>query len=487
MPPSMRCLLLQQTVYKQSTNLPRRYLSTSSANLYPRQRSALPAAKPSTRSQASTTPERSPPSTTKPSRTKPSTTKPSTAKPSPRSPPTTNKPSSTTRKSSPPKPSQQTDAPQPPQKKRPPPSPPKDPLSRPQTIVPLSYLPGPSNNPDRTPLPSPEVPPTLLTSTTTLLTTPPPRFLYSAPRFLHVPINTRVPEICLLGRSNVGKSTLINALAGISSAGRSHGSTVSSAKKQKGSLKGLAITSAKAGCTRTLNGYAFGLGVQTGRTTKKPVVETKSLRTRSERREAQSRNRDSTPSAALIMLDLPGYGLNSQSAWGAEIAKYLTRRAQLRGAILLIDAIAGLKEGDRQVLRILRDNAVRTSIILTKADKLGYGVSYKGEERVKDMCESVWDELRKIERKGAEVWVEGGDKGWEREIWVTGAGDPKKGGGVGVDGARFAIARMAGLVTDERDFDGEKIVVPEQRIVPFEQLTWGPVGGARRGGERASF
>lgn len=264
---------------------------------------------------------------------------------------------------------------------------------------------------------------------------------------------------------------------------------MSSAKKQTGSLKGLAITSAKAGCTRTLNGYAFGLPDGKPQPGKKIEKEVKSgPKTRSERREVQGRNRDSTPAAAMILLDLPGYGQNSQSAWGVEISKYLTRRRQLRGAVLLIDSIAGIKEGDRQVLRLLRDGEIRTSVVLTKADKLGYGLSYSGEERVQQMCASIWEELRKIETKGQgrTDWTEGGERGWEREIWVTGAGDPRRGGGVGVEGARFAIARMAGLVQDERDFEGGRVVVPEQKIVPFENVVWGPVGG-REKGVRASF
>jgi GTP-binding protein len=156
--------------------------------------------------------------------------------------------------------------------------------------------------------------------------------------------------------------------------------------------------------------------------------------------------------------------------------------------VLLIDSIAGIKEGDRQVLRLLRDGEIRTSVVLTKADKLGYGLSYSGEERVQQMCASIWEELRKIETKGQgrTDWTEGGERGWEREIWVTGAGDPRRGGGVGVEGARFAIARMAGLVQDERDFEGGRVVVPEQKIVPFENVVWGPVGG-REKGVRASF
>ncbi|OIW25274.1 hypothetical protein CONLIGDRAFT_636339 [Coniochaeta ligniaria NRRL 30616] len=359
--------------------------------------------------------------------------------------------------------------------------------SSPQPLsAPLSFLPSPSNNPVRTPIPAPTVPPPLLTTSTTILTTPPPRFLYSAPRFLNLPMNTRVPEICLLGRSNVGKSTLINALAGIpsSSAGRSHGSNVSSAKKKSGpgsNVKGLAITSAKAGCTRTLNGYAFGLPTAPFHPPKKDATENTTkgpAATRSERRLLASRNHDPTPQAALVLMDMPGYGQNSREEWGVEIAKYLSRRKMLRGAVLLIDAVAGVKDGDRMVLRLLRDANVRTTIVLTKADKLGYGMDREGTKGVVEvgkMCESVWDLLRDLER-GTVTWTEG--KGWEREIWVTGAGDPRT-GGMGVEGARFAIARMAGLVSDEREV-GRVVEKPAQRIVPFEELQWRGSGSSGR-------
>lgn len=206
-------------------------------------------------------------------------------------------------------------------------------------------------------------------------------------------------------------------------------------------------------------------------------AEGKAKGTRSERREAASRNRDTTPHAAMVLMDMPGYGQNSREEWGVEIGKYLSRRKMLRGAVLLIDAVAGVKDGDRMVLRLLRDANVRTAVVLTKADKLGYGAGdgTKGVEEVGRMCEGVWDLLRKLERETV-TWTEG--KGWEREIWVTGAGDPRN-GGLGVEGARFAIARMAGLVEDQRAGQEEVRAAP-QRIVPFEELRWGTAGGSGR-------
>ncbi|KAK1771872.1 hypothetical protein QBC33DRAFT_525070 [Phialemonium atrogriseum] len=190
--------------------------------------------------------------------------------------------------------------------------------------------------------------------------------------------------------------------------------------------------------------------------------------TRSERR--GTRNvREPLPRHSLVLMDMPGYGLNSKAEWGTEIAKYLGRRAMLRGAVLLVDAVAGVKSGDRMVLGMLRDAGVRTAVVLTKADKLGYGATEAGESAVKGMCLRVWEELRAVE-KSSLTWLEG--EGWEREIWVTGAGDPKN-GGVGVEGARLAICRMAGLIEDNRMLDVPH-ESPTGKIVPFDQLQWAP-------------
>ena len=336
--------------------------------------------------------------------------------------------------------------------------------------IPLSYIPTPSNDPDQRANPSPPPATAALEASTALFTGQSPKFLYAAPRFLHIPMNTHVPEVCILGRSNVGKSTLINALSGKSSsvAGRIHGNASKRA--------GLAMTSTKAGCTTTLNAYGFGPPPKpTTTTTTTTTTKDSAARapsgfglSRSEKR-AGRKKKEPPPAHSLVMVDMPGYGLSSKAEWGVEIAKYLARRSMLRGALLLIDAVAGFKDGDRMALGLLRDANVRTTVILTKADKLGYGVDSGGDAGVRKMCLSVWEELRSAERREL-TWTEG--SGWEPEIWITGAGDPKH-GGIGVDGARLAICRMAGLVDDSRKSPAQGLgLAGSGNIVSFDQIQW---------------
>lgn len=124
-----------------------------------------------------------------------------------------------------------------------------------------------------------------------------------------------LPEVAFAGRSNVGKSTLINALTG---------------------RKTLARASNTPGRTQQLNFFDLG-----GR---------------------------------LMLVDLPGYGYakapkGDVDRWNRLIELYLKGRVGLRRLCLLIDARHGLKPGDRRVMDLLDEAAVAYRIVLTKSDK----------------------------------------------------------------------------------------------------------------------
>lgn len=127
------------------------------------------------------------------------------------------------------------------------------------------------------------------------------------------------PEIAFAGRSNVGKSSLVNALTG---------------------RKTLARTSHTPGRTQQLNFFDLG-----GR---------------------------------LTMVDLPGYGYarapkGTVDQWTALIYDYLRGRVGLRLLCLLIDSRHGLKKADDDILNLLDKSAVAYQVVLTKTDKLKAG------------------------------------------------------------------------------------------------------------------
>ena len=141
------------------------------------------------------------------------------------------------------------------------------------------------------------------------------RFVAGATDARAMPPET-VPEIAFIGRSNVGKSSLVNALTG---------------------RRMLARTSDTPGRTRQINFFDLG-----GR---------------------------------LMLVDLPGYGYavaskSSIAAWTALARKYLRGRSSLRRACLLIDARHGIKETDRPLMQLCDEAALSYQVVLTKIDKL---------------------------------------------------------------------------------------------------------------------
>lgn len=155
-------------------------------------------------------------------------------------------------------------------------------------------------------------------------------FIKSCPGPDHLPADN-LPELCLAGRSNVGKSSLLNSLAG----GRQ-----------------VARTSARPGCTQFLNLYSVAGG--------------------------------------FYFVDLPGYGYakapeKERDRWVGWIAEYLMERTPLRGVILLVDARHPCLPADVQMSDFLRERGRPYIIALTKADKLKRGKLASSARKAQDM------------------------------------------------------------------------------------------------------
>lgn len=148
--------------------------------------------------------------------------------------------------------------------------------------------------------------PAQLSHANAFFTNPPyPTFLLSTPTFRHMPPSS-IPEICFLGRSNVGKSSLLNALF-------------------NRTAKSLAHVSSKPGRTKALT--AFGVAGRDGEV--RVVDQGERGKVKFGGGEAEGRKWERWEGRkACVVVDMPGYGKGSREEWGTEVVKYLGARAQ---------------------------------------------------------------------------------------------------------------------------------------------------------------
>ena len=169
-----------------------------------------------------------------------------------------------------------------------------------------------------------------------------------------MPPDNRI-EICFAGRSNVGKSTLINALTG---------------------RKALARASNTPGRTQEINFF--------------------------------------TCADSHYVVDLPGYGFakapkDTVAKWQRLLKAYLAGRATLRRAFVLIDSRHGVKDVDEEIMSLLDRSAVTFQVVMTKADKV------KDAEREKNLAQTR-EAVSKHPAAYPELIVTSSEKGWGIDV-----------------------------------------------------------------------
>ncbi len=181
----------------------------------------------------------------------------------------------------------------------------------------------------------------------------PVNFRLSAPQLKFLPDDTSLPEVAFAGRSNVGKSSLLNALTG---------------------RNALARTSNTPGRTQELNVFEVG------------------------------------DPGLFRLIDMPGYGFAEAPKdvvrkWKGVVFDYLRGRPNLKRVLLLIDSRHGLKPVDDEIMSLMDAAAVSYQIVLTKADK-------PKPTEVEAVAKTVLEKARKHPAAYPELLVTSSEKGF---------------------------------------------------------------------------
>ncbi len=178
-------------------------------------------------------------------------------------------------------------------------------------------------------------------------------------------------EVAFAGRSNVGKSSLINNLV---------------------NRKKLVRTSGAPGCTRAINIFRVRLRTDHGE-------------------------------AHLDLVDLPGYGYAQRSkaerkSWGPLIEGFLANRPGLRGAVVIIDVRRGVQDDDLQLLEFLESVGVTPIVVSTKIDKLP-------PSKRKPAIKKLEQDLGQRVIPYSSVTGDGRDKLWKRLLYASSIDRPE--------------------------------------------------------------
>jgi GTP-binding protein EngB required for normal cell division len=168
--------------------------------------------------------------------------------------------------------------------------------------------------------------------------------------------------VLFIGRSNVGKSSLLNALLGDKTLNR---------------------VSRTPGFTKVMHAYTLG-----------PISASPSKASKaSSKSSSNSSSSGGGPGGLLTIIDTPGYGHASALTTGHSLTTYLSRRSTLRRVFVLINPSHGVKKTDHQVFELLRSQGISYQIVATKADALEPPT--RRQELLQKKLEEILDSLQR--------------------------------------------------------------------------------------------